>query len=398
MLAAERARPAFRISSNMFVRTLQLVAALGLTFGLNCEAACDPTPQLEAEFQQAAALAAAVADPFGAWDKAEPFLAVRNRHPDNLFAHERYQDAVNEYGIEGHLRLLNREYVDLDFKHRDDPMFHYLYLRTLAGRSTIGAIQGLNDLLASFPDFAPAHRTLAEIYATAAFRNPEKEKLEKERYLAACPGGKLTHWPPPIPDPSPLLIDAERAFAQGADPERVISMTIQGLREFEWRSQRIRAFDWYTLDYKRQNAHELRAQYWKAWAIQERCYRKAGQAEEAGRLLGAMNSRAALLASTAGPEYWTALETLARLYAETGENDRANEQIAQLKRYLDQHPDGARAGVIEEIRKVMGGSGPRMQLQPEDPVTIPRIQLQYRGSSYNTEDPVTIMIPALPRN
>jgi hypothetical protein len=131
-----------------------------------CEAACEPTPQIQAEFQTAAELAASVADPFGALDKAAPFLAVRHRHPDNLFAHERYQDAVNEYGIEGHFRLLNKEYQALEFEHGDDPMYHYLYLRTLAGRRTSGAIQGLNDLLASYPDFAPAHRTLAAIYAT----------------------------------------------------------------------------------------------------------------------------------------------------------------------------------------------------------------------------------------
>ncbi len=268
------------------------------------------------EFQKAAALAAAVADPFGALDKAAPFLAVRNRHPDNLFAHESYQDAVNDYGIEGHLRLLHKDYQELDFKHPGDPMYHYLYLRTLAGRGTLGAIQGLNQLLAEHPDFAPGHRTLAEIYATTAFRDAGKEKLERARYLDACPGGKFTSWPPPIPDRSPLIIEAERALAAAADPERVIAMTIQGLKELEWRSQRIRAFDWYTLDFKRQDASELRGHYWRAWAIQVRGYRKAGQAERAGQLLGAMNHRAALLVNTPGPEYRTALETLAGLNSE----------------------------------------------------------------------------------
>jgi hypothetical protein len=129
------------------VRTFLLIAVF-----LKCEAACEPTPEIQAEFQKAAELAAAVADPFGALDKAAPFLAVRDRHPDNLFAHERYQDAVNEYGIEGHLRLLNKEYQALELEHSDDPMYHYLSLRTLAGRRTFGAIQGLNDLLARYPD------------------------------------------------------------------------------------------------------------------------------------------------------------------------------------------------------------------------------------------------------
>jgi hypothetical protein len=274
---------------------------------------------MRAEFRQAAALAAAVTDPFGALDKAAPFRAVRDRHPDDLFAHERYQDAVNEYGIEGHLRLLNKQYQELDFKHPSDPIFHYLYLRTLAGRGTLGAIQGLNELLAAHPDFAPAHRTLAEIYASEAFRDTAKETSERERYLAACPGGKFTNWPPPIPDRSTLLEQAERALADGAgntDAARVIAMTIQGLKEFEWRSQRIRAFDWYTLDYKRQDALELRRHYWQAWAIQVRCYRQAGQAENAEQLLRMMNRRAALLANTPGSEYQTAVETLNHLSGE----------------------------------------------------------------------------------
>jgi hypothetical protein len=331
--------------------------------GLKCQADCEPTPDVQAEFQKAAALAAAVADPFGALDKAAPFRAVRDRHPDNLFAHVRYQDAVNEYGIEGHLRLLNEEYQELDFKHHlddehpDDPLYHYLYLRTLAGRGTTGAIQGLLNLLRSHPDFAPAHRTLAEIYATATFHDAEKEKLERQRYLALCPGGKFTHWPPPIPDPSPLIDQAERSLTQDADPERVIAMTIQGLKEFEWRSQRIRAFDWYTLDYKRQDAHELRAQYWKAWAIQVRCYRKAGKAESAGELLEAMNTRAALLLNTGGLECLTALETLARLYVETQQTERVNEKLIQMRKYLDEHPDRSRAAVMEEIRKMIQPRG-----------------------------------------
>jgi hypothetical protein len=295
----------------MPARTLLLAA-----FCWQCQAACEPTPEIEAEFQKAAKLAAAVTDPFGALDKAAPFRAVRDRHSDDLFAHERYQDAVNEFGIEGHLRLLNKEYRALDFNHPGDPAYHYLYLRTLAGRNTFGAIQGLNDLLASHPDFASAHRTLAEIYATETFRDAAKEKLERDRYLAVCPVGKFTRWPPPIPDPSPLIGQAERSFAEGADAERVLAMTIQGLKELEWRSQRIRAFDWFTLDYKRQDARQLRVHYWEAWSVQVRCYRKANNLEKAEQLLWAMKRRAALLVNTPGPEYRMALDTLARLDAE----------------------------------------------------------------------------------
>jgi len=176
-------------------------------------------------------------------------------------------------------------------------MFHYLYLRTLAGRQTLSAIEGLNDLATAHPDFAPAHRTLAEIYSTEHFRNEVKEKLERERYRALCPGGKLTRWPPSVPEPSPLLAQAEAALAAGDDPQRVtpqqiIAMTIQGLKEMEWRSQRIRAFDWFTLEAKRQDAREVRAAYWKAWAIQVHCYRKMGEDDKAALLLRRMQAAA----------------------------------------------------------------------------------------------------------
>src|ERR1700719_564445 len=92
---------------------------------------CRPPLELQVEVQRAAAISAEVADPFGALDKAAPFLAVRDRHPDNLFAHERYQDAIYENGIEGHLRLLARQYNDLEVQHPGDFMYRYLSLRTL---------------------------------------------------------------------------------------------------------------------------------------------------------------------------------------------------------------------------------------------------------------------------
>jgi hypothetical protein len=33
---------------------------------------------------------------------------LREKYPGNLFVHERYQDAVHEHGIEGHLAALPR--------------------------------------------------------------------------------------------------------------------------------------------------------------------------------------------------------------------------------------------------------------------------------------------------
>jgi hypothetical protein len=316
---------------------------------------CKASPEILAEFQEAATASAMVTDPFGALKKVEPFVALCYRHPDDLFVHERYQDAMHENGIEGHLRLLTKQYKTLEDKHAGEPMYHYLWLRTTVGRKTPEAIQGLNELVEAHPDFAPAHRTLAEIYGTEAFRDPEKEKSEKEKFVAHCPGGSFTHRPPSVPGPSPLLDRAERLLAENGGADRIIEMTVQGLKEFEWRSQRIRAFDWYSRDDKVQDARQLRDRYWQAWRVQVRCYRKAGRPEKANELLAHMEQRTIPLRNETGPAYWNALDVLAGLYLEGKQPEQARQKLDQMQELLTKTPDSARSARVKELRKLIAG-------------------------------------------
>ena len=189
-------------------------------------------------------------------------------------------------------------------------MYSYLYARSLIGRNTPTAIQQITEIVAEHPDFAPAHGSLAEIYASAAFRDDEKERVERERFLALCPGSTLQRASGALPDPSPLVDQAERLLAQNGDPERVEAMALQGIRDDEWRLQRIRPFDWYSVAYKRQAQTELQAKYWKAWSIQVRCDRRAGRPEKAAELLAEMDQRATALENHPDPVYWDALATL----------------------------------------------------------------------------------------
>jgi pentatricopeptide repeat protein len=86
-----------------------------------------------------------------------------------------------------------------------------------------------------------------------------------------------------------VLVDqAESLLTQYADPIRVAAIAEQGVRDDEWRLQRIRPFDWYTVDYKRQAQRDLQAKYWRMWSIEVRCYRHAGQPEKAAELLAVM--------------------------------------------------------------------------------------------------------------
>ncbi len=319
---------------------------------------CQPSPAVAAALETAAAASAAVTGPFAALDRAAPFLAVRDRYPDDLFSHERYQDAIHEYGIEGHLQLLDKQYAELESKHKDDLMYRYLVLRAMAGRNTPAAIRGMNELLAQSPEFAPAHQTLAEIYGTEAFRQPDKEQSEKDKYLAACPGGTFTKRPPPIPEVSTLLEQAERLLAQGGDPDQVIEMTYQGLRDLNWRTQRIRAFDWYSRDYKIEDARQLRLRYWQAWPIEVRCHRKAGRAPAANQLLARLERELITLrAASPGPPYWSAVYTLTQLYLEGGETERANQKLNELQHLAADDPDPAEkklwSGQFEKLRETI---------------------------------------------
>ena len=315
-------------------------------------AACELPPEIRAELAKATK---AVASPTDFDENVAPMLALRRRHPNDLLVHELYQDAVQRYGIEGHLRKLTEEYQVLSMQHSDELMYSYLYARSLIGRNTPSAIQQISEILAEHPDFAPGHGVLAEIYASATFRNEEKEKVERERFLALCPGSALHRRPGTLPDPSPLVDQAEQLLAGSGDPDRIAALALQGVRDDEWRLQRIRPFDWYSVAYKRQAQSELQAKYWRAWSIQVRCDRRAGHPERAAELLAQMNQRAALLERHSDPIYWDALATLARLYEEGNQRDWAARKLDSMQQFLAQHPDPQRTAELEELRKRIDG-------------------------------------------
>jgi hypothetical protein len=304
----------------MFLRLAAFVL-LGSATVFAGQSFCGPEAEVRAELEKVAALP--VGDAVAFEQNIAPFQALRERHPGDLFVHESYQDAVERHGIEGHLRQLTEEYQALALQHPGDLTYRYLSVRSAIGRSTLSAIQQLNEILAENPEFAPAHRTLAEIYGATAFRNPEKEKVEREKLLALCPGAVIQRRPGPLPDPSPLIERAEQMLAQDADPDAAAAMAAAGLPADEWRLQRIRPFDWYSAEYKRQQQSELQAEYWRVWSFQVRCYRKAHHPAKAADLLAAMEQRAVLLRSQSDPSYADASATLARLRAEDGQRIEA---------------------------------------------------------------------------
>jgi hypothetical protein len=215
--------------------------------------ACAPAPEIRAQLEKTTVVVSAASD----FDRSiSPLLALHQRFPNDLWVNEKYQDAVQQFGIEGHLRKLTEEYQVLSMQHPDDLIFSYLYARSLMGRNTPSAIREMNGLLAAHPNFAPIHASLAEIYASDKFHDAAKEKIERERFWELCPessgGGRvLQRRPPGLPEPSPLIEQAERLLAEH-HPEHAADMALEGIRDDEWRLQRIRPFDWYSVEFKRQ--------------------------------------------------------------------------------------------------------------------------------------------------
>ena len=148
------------ILSSLILLVLFASAAQG-----EAPAACELSTKIHAEL---AKVTEVKADPSDFDKHVAPLLALRQRYPDDLLVHELYQDAVQRFGIEGHLRKLTEEYQVLSMQHAGELMYSYLYARTLIGRNTPSAIRQINELLAEHPDFAPGHGSLAEIYASAA--------------------------------------------------------------------------------------------------------------------------------------------------------------------------------------------------------------------------------------
>jgi hypothetical protein len=309
---------------------------------------CEPS----LEIQQEIANALSATPEKGTFEElTAPFRALRERFPNELFAHLRYQDAVNERGIEGHLKALTEEYVALRDAHPGDLLYRYLQGRALEGRSTKQAIAAMEEVLASDANFAPAHRTLAEIYGSVAFRDRQKERAERGRFEQLCLGSSIAHRPAPPPERSKLWSEAEALLKQAQSDERVPELVYRALEQDEWRLQRIRPYDWYTPSYKRELTQEVQNEYWNGWRMLVQHFWKTNQTEKADQLLAEMQHRLAHLQNAAASEvYWTGATTLVGLYAQAKQPAKVRETLAMMRTSLKAKPDTKRAAQLGRLK------------------------------------------------
>ena len=125
-----------------------------------CSASCGPRPRplwarRPKSVPSSGKITVVVSSPSDFDQALAPLLALRQRYPNDLWVNERYQDAVQQYGIEGHLRKLTEEYQVLSMQHPDETCTATC-TPALMGRNTSAAIQQMTEIVADHPDFAPA--------------------------------------------------------------------------------------------------------------------------------------------------------------------------------------------------------------------------------------------------
>jgi hypothetical protein len=309
---------------------------------------CQPGPEVGQQIESASK---GLASPtLNVEEVIEPLRDLRRRLPKDLFVHARYQDAIKERGVEGHLREMLDEYLALKNTHAEDPFYLYLYGRALEGRSTPQAISAMEEVLKVDPSFAPAHQSLAEIYGNARFRDPKREKNERTQFFAACPSGAIPTRPGPLPPPGDLS-QAEKLVAQRNLNTDVPELVYQAMQQDAWRLQRIRPFDWYTVEEKKQVAREGQLRQWSAWSLLVRHYRNTEQQEKASSLLEEMRGRLDRLQSERDPDlFWAAGTTLTALYLEGNQLDSARETLKRMEAVLVKQPDRKRSAELARLK------------------------------------------------
>jgi hypothetical protein len=280
----------------------------------------------------------------------EPLRSLRARFPNDLFVHLRYQDAIKERGVEGHLQGLFEEYLALRIEHPDDPFYLYLYGRALEGRTTLQAVSAMEEVLRLEPGFAPAHRTLAGIYATARFHDGEKEQAARAKFREACPRTIISPQPPPLPEPGDLS-KAQQLLGQDDPGDQVADLVHKALQQDQWRLQKIRPFDWYTFEEQRRVAFEAQANQWKGWSLLVRHYRAIHQDSKAQQQLFEMQERFQRIRGERDPDLlWTAATALVGLYTEAKQPDAVRETLKKMETVLLAKPDRKRSAQLAKLK------------------------------------------------
>jgi thiol-disulfide isomerase/thioredoxin len=153
---------------------------------------CDPSPDVKAELKKI--------DKVGDEDlpykqRRERQLAIAQellkKYPDDYHVRRRYQD-LRRSGFDSDIKALVAEYRAPMEQRPNDPVAVHLYARLITGRNTKEAIEKMEKLIASSPDFPQPYFGLAQIYTYPNFRDPAKSKENLKKWIAKCPDSTST--------------------------------------------------------------------------------------------------------------------------------------------------------------------------------------------------------------
>jgi hypothetical protein len=309
---------------------------------------CSAAPALQAEIEAASRRKPEALSDFAA--NIAPFAAIRERFSLDVHAHIAYQDAVNRFGVQGQLSALIREYGGEAVSHPESAQQQFLYGYSLAGKTTEQAVRMLRHVLEIDPAYAPAHRALAGIYSSERFRDDSAARSAQAAYRSLCPDGALQKRPEPLPEIRDGIQEAREIVTRGGEIRRVPDLVEEAFTARQWWLQRILPFDWYTVEFKEQAKSRVQRDYWSGWSVLVDYHSKTGATEEAEKLIGEMEARAARLKPDDAAQRWTAYSRLAGIYLARKQSDKAREMIVQLEGLIQAAPEAERVAELQRFR------------------------------------------------
>jgi peroxiredoxin len=157
------------------------LATRGHAMGETPTGACRPSAAMEAlSPNRYAGMSLSQSDRSDKISKIRGLLAIS---PDDLFLN-RWLVELQPKPYTGNLAAEFRAKLA---DHPDDPRYIYLYARALIGKDTPSAIQFIRQAITRYPKLPWTYLALAEIYSSAAFRDPAQVAANLRAYHQACP-------------------------------------------------------------------------------------------------------------------------------------------------------------------------------------------------------------------
>lgn len=140
---------------------------------------CEPSGEIQKQIESIESKS----DKFEA--KVAMLRELLKKHSEDLFVHRAYQ---RQYFVEGsHTTELIAEYKALSKKHKDNPLFLYLYAHAMADVEDEKAIRIYQEALTLAPDFPQVHSALAGHYSFLGKKHDRELKKHVGEGIRLCP-------------------------------------------------------------------------------------------------------------------------------------------------------------------------------------------------------------------